>query len=88
MAGFDFSPDSRLFAHTDRDAANRYQIVIRSADGQTIYRTIPPTSDFAMIWKLMFSPDGNFLLAVDENLLRFWNVSDGSLQKTYNPPCP
>lgn len=87
LSGFDFSPDGRLFAHIDRDEINRYRIVIRSSDGQTVYRSIPPLSE-TIGWKIIFSPDSYSLVSMDGTKVRFWKVSDGSLQKTYIPPCP
>jgi WD40 repeat protein len=86
LSSFDFSPDSRLFAHTELDENHQYQIVVRSADGQTVHRTVSPSSDI-LAWNLMFSPDSRTLVVTD-GTLKLWNISDGSLQKTYTAPCP
>jgi len=86
MAGFAFSPDARLFAHTEQDENNRNHIVIRSADGQTVIQTIPALSD-AAIMQLMFSPDSRMLVWMDSPVLRFWDVASKRLLNTYVAPC-
>jgi WD40 repeat protein len=87
MSSFDFSPDSRLFAHTELDEHNHDRIVVRSADGQTVYRTISPASD-RRAWNLIFSPDSSTLVLTDGHTLTFWSVSDGRQQGTYSASCP
>jgi len=86
MAGFAFSPDARLFAHTEQDENNRNHIVIRSADGQTVIQTIPALSD-AAITQLMFSPDSRMLVWMDSPVLRFWDIAGKRLLNTYVAPC-
>jgi WD40 repeat protein len=86
MSDFDFSSDKRYFAHTQLED-NIQLIVIGSADGQTTFQKIRPSSE-EMVWKLLFSPDSTKLVSVANGLVNIWNVEDGKLLKTYTVPCP
>ncbi len=86
MAGFAFSPDARLFAHTELDGNNRNHIIIRSADGQTVIQSIPAQSE-AAIMRLMFSPDSHMLVWMEGSVLRFWDITNQRLLKSYAAPC-
>ena len=80
-----FSPDSSLFAHSDFDADQNSLIVLRSADGQEVVRTLEGHA--GMVWRLVFSPDGKLLASFDGGPARLWQVSDGLLLYTWPPAC-
>jgi WD40 repeat protein len=88
MADTAFSPDSRLFASTEVDFNNRPStIALRTADGQTVLRSITRGSDDA-VWKLLFSPDSTQLITSTGASLSFYQVEDGRLLRAYPVLCP
>jgi WD40 repeat protein len=81
-----FSPDSTIFAHSDWDVSQNGVIVLRSADGQQVLRTI--SDPMGMAWRLVFSPDSARLVSFDGNRMRLWQVDTGDLLYTSLPACP
>ncbi len=81
-----FSPDGRIFAYADRDEAGNDMVTMRSADGKTVIRELKGHT--AVIWKIIFSPDGKLLASVDDAQIRVWQVEDGRLQLIRNINCP
>ncbi len=68
------------------DQAGNNQIVLRSADGKSVLRTL--TSTTLAGWRLVFSPDGRLLASTDGMDMRIWRVDDGKLLLALRTECP
>ena len=86
FADFDFSSDNRYFAHGQPTEDNSAQIIISSPDGQEIFQTLD--MEGLPLGSLFFSPDSSKLVVPVVNGIDLWNVSDGTLLKSYRPACP
>ena len=86
FADFDFSPDNRYFAHGQPTEDYQAEIVISSPDAQTIFQTLKIQG--LPLGSLFFSPDSTKLVVPVATGIDLWNVSDGTLLKSYKPNCP
>jgi WD40 repeat protein len=79
-----FSPDGKFLAYSDVN--NHNQVVLRSANGQQVIRTMegPPSS----MWDLFFSPDSSLLAGNDATQIQIWRVEDGKLLYIGKATCP
>jgi WD40 repeat protein len=81
-----FSPDGRLLAYSDQGSDGDNQVVLRTADGKDVVRTL--VGHPGMIWRVVFSPDGNLLASADDLETRIWRVEDGGLWYVRKSSCP
>jgi WD40 repeat protein len=72
-----FSPDGGSLADVETSEEGGYRIVLRSTSDGSEVRSWP-ISPSMPAYRLLFSPDGSRLLAVDDESLRVWTV-DGVL---------
>jgi WD40 repeat protein len=79
-----YSPDGKYLAYADVNQNN--QIVLSSADGAEVIRTIEGTR--APVWELFFSPDGSLLAGNNDMEIRIWRVDDGKLLYFGKASCP
>jgi WD40 repeat protein len=79
-----FSPDGKFLAYSDVN--NHNQVVLRSANGQQVIRTMagPPSP----MWDLFFSPDSSLLAGNDDTQIQVWRVEDGKLLYIGKATCP
>jgi WD40 repeat protein len=83
---FDLSQDGRYLAMTDPGGGGE-AVEIRTADGKNVERVFPQTFD-PVVYRLFFSANSSRLAAVNDSLVRVWQVEDGRLLAEYRPACP